>query len=57
VVLAQPRPAAAALVNYGGVLDREPSDPEVARVARRAFQNYGRMLTDFVLLATSASKR
>jgi phosphatidylinositol dimannoside acyltransferase len=40
----------AALVNYAAVLDREPSDPEVARVARRAFQNYGRMLTDFVLL-------
>ena len=40
----------AALVNYAAVLDRKPSDPEVARVARRAFQNYGRMLTDFVLL-------
>jgi lauroyl/myristoyl acyltransferase len=40
----------AALVNYAAALDREPSDPEVARVARRAFQNYGRMLTDFVLL-------
>src|SRR5260370_22735517 len=40
----------AALVNYAAVLDREPSDPEVGRVARRAFQNYGRMLTDFVLL-------
>src|SRR5207244_350563 len=40
----------AALVNYAAVLDREPSDPEVARVARLAFQNYGRMLTDFVLL-------
>src|SRR6266705_4666760 len=42
----------AALVNYAAVLDREPSDPEVARVARRAFQNYGRMLTDFVLLGS-----
>ena len=40
----------AALDNYGAVLDLPPSDPEVARVARRAFQNYGRMLTDFVLL-------
>src|SRR5438105_11610029 len=40
----------AALVNYAAVLDREPSDPEVAHVARRAFQNYGRMLTDFLLL-------
>jgi KDO2-lipid IV(A) lauroyltransferase len=25
-------------------------DPEVARVARRAFENYGRMLADFVLI-------
>jgi len=40
----------AALVNYAAVLDRDPSDPEVSRVAMRAFQNYGRMLTDFVLL-------
>ena len=40
----------AALDNYGAVLDLPPSDPEVARVARRAFQNYGRMLADFVLL-------
>ena len=42
----------AALDNYGAVLGREPSDPEVTRVARRAFQNYGRMLTDFVLLGS-----
>jgi lauroyl/myristoyl acyltransferase len=40
----------AALENYAAVLDREQGDPEVARVARLAFQNYGRMLTDFVLL-------
>lgn len=40
----------AALENYAAVLDREPSDPEVARVARRAFQNYGRVLMDFVLV-------
>lgn len=40
----------AALDNYGAVLGLPPNDPEVARVARRAFQNYGRMLTDFVLL-------
>src|SRR5258706_3132133 len=40
----------AALENYAAAVDREPSDPEVGRVARRAFQNYGRMLTDFVLL-------
>ena len=31
-------------------LDLDPSDPEVARVARRAFQNYGRMLLDFMLI-------
>ena len=40
----------AALENYAAVLDRDASDPEVARVARLAFQNYGQMLTDFVLL-------
>jgi len=39
----------AALDNYAAVLGRSPSDPEVTRVARRAFQNYGRMLMDFVL--------
>src|SRR5437773_11645446 len=39
----------AALVNHAAVLDRGPSDPEVARVARGALQNYGRMLTDFVV--------
>jgi KDO2-lipid IV(A) lauroyltransferase len=40
----------AALDNYAAALGRDRSDPEVARVARRAFQNYGRMLTDFVLI-------
>jgi KDO2-lipid IV(A) lauroyltransferase len=40
----------AALDNYAAVLGRDRLDPEVARVARRAFQNYGRTLTDFVLL-------
>lgn len=40
----------AALDNYAAVLALDPGDPHVARVARRAFQNYGRMLTDFVLL-------
>lgn len=39
-----------ALDNYAAALSRDRDDPEVARVARRAFQNYGRMLTDFVLL-------
>src|SRR5215472_11232417 len=40
----------AALVNYATVLRADPDDPRVAAVARRAFQNYGRMLMDFVLL-------
>jgi lauroyl/myristoyl acyltransferase len=42
----------AALDNYAAALGRERSDPEVARVARRAFQNYGRMLMDFLLLGS-----
>src|SRR5260370_12237108 len=42
----------AALDNYAVVLGRERSDPQVARLARRAFQNYGRMLTDFVLMGS-----
>ena len=39
-----------ALDNYAAALGREPDDTEVARVAKRAFQNYGRMLMDFLLL-------
>jgi KDO2-lipid IV(A) lauroyltransferase len=42
----------AALENYAAALGREPRDPEVSRVARRAFQNYGRMLTDFLLMGS-----
>ncbi len=42
----------AALDNYAAALDRSSSDPEVGRVARRAFQNYGRMLMDFLLIAS-----
>jgi phosphatidylinositol dimannoside acyltransferase len=42
----------ASLDNYAAALGRDPSDPEVARVARGAFQNYGRMLTDFLLLGS-----
>ncbi len=42
----------AALDNYAAALGRDKSDPEVARVARRAFQNYGRMLMDFVLMGS-----
>ena len=42
----------AALDNYAAALGRERSDPEVARIARRAFQNYGRMLMDFLLIGS-----
>jgi phosphatidylinositol dimannoside acyltransferase len=42
----------AALENYAAALGRESSDREVSRVARRAFQNYGRMLTDFLLMGS-----
>ena len=42
----------AALDNYAAALGLEPSDPEVARVARRAFQNYGRMVLDFLLMGS-----
>jgi len=42
----------AALDNYAAALGRDRGDPEVARVARRAFQNYGRMLMDFVLMGS-----
>jgi len=42
----------AALENYGAALGRDRDDPEVTRVARRAFQNYGRMLMDFILLGS-----
>jgi phosphatidylinositol dimannoside acyltransferase len=42
----------AAMDNYAAALDLERSDPRVARVARRAFQNYGRMLLDFLLMGS-----
>jgi lauroyl/myristoyl acyltransferase len=42
----------AALENYAAALGRDRSDPLVARTARRAFQNYGRMLLDFVLIGS-----
>src|SRR6185437_10410082 len=42
----------AALDNYAAALGRAADDPLVARTARRAFQNYGRMLTDFVLMGS-----
>src|SRR5216683_786586 len=42
----------AALDNYAAALGCDRGDPHVARVARRAFQNYGRMLMDFLLLGS-----
>ena len=42
----------AAMDNYASVLGADPGDPRVAQVARRAFQNYGRMLMDFLLLGS-----
>src|SRR5260370_42150350 len=42
----------AALDNYAAALGCDRGDPRVARVARRAFQNYGRMLIDFVLMGS-----
>jgi lauroyl/myristoyl acyltransferase len=42
----------ASLDNYAAALGRDRTDPEVARMARRAFQNYGRMLMDFVLMGS-----
>ena len=42
----------AALDNYAAALGLDPSDPQVARVARRAFQNYGRMVLDFLLMGS-----
>ena len=42
----------AALDNYAAALGRAPDDPLVARTARRAFQNYGRMLMDFLLMGS-----
>ena len=46
----------AALDNYAAALDLEASDPRVARVARQAFQNYGRMLLDFLLMGSLTSE-
>jgi KDO2-lipid IV(A) lauroyltransferase len=42
----------AALDNYAAALGLDRSDPEVSRIARRAFQNYGRMLMDFLLMGS-----
>jgi len=45
----------AALDNYAAVLNLPRQHPDVAAVAKRAFQNYGRMLTDFVLVGDLSS--
>ncbi|HXI94541.1 MAG TPA: hypothetical protein VNG04_00320, partial [Candidatus Acidoferrum sp.] len=42
----------ASLENYAAALGRPVEDPEVAKTARRAFQNYGRMLMDFLLMGS-----
>ncbi|HKC17989.1 MAG TPA: lysophospholipid acyltransferase family protein [Candidatus Dormibacteraeota bacterium] len=42
----------AAMDNYAAALGADPRDPRVGKVARRAFQNYGRMLMDFLLLGS-----
>jgi lauroyl/myristoyl acyltransferase len=44
-----------ALANYGVVLGLPPDHPDVRRVARLAFENYGQMLADFVLLGSLSS--
>jgi lauroyl/myristoyl acyltransferase len=41
-----------AYVNYGAVLGLPEDHPEVRRVVRQAFENYGRMLTDFLLMGS-----
>lgn len=45
----------AALDNYAAAMGLDRRDPAVARVARRAFQNYGRMLMDFLLIGSLSS--
>ena len=49
---ASPGQRRAAHDNYAAVLDSTPDDPAVRRVARRAFENYGVMIADFVRLGT-----
>jgi KDO2-lipid IV(A) lauroyltransferase len=44
----------AALANYAAVLGLQPEDPRVARTARAAFRNYGKMLADFLLIGSLA---
>ncbi len=46
-----------ARANYAAVLGLPEDAPEVKRVTRRAFQNYARMLSDFVLVGRLAPER
>jgi phosphatidylinositol dimannoside acyltransferase len=41
-----------ALNNYAAVLDLPEDDPRVRQVARRAFENYTRMVADFLLMGS-----
>jgi KDO2-lipid IV(A) lauroyltransferase len=41
-----------AWANFAAVLDLPEDDPRVRQVTRRAFANYGRMLTDFLLMGS-----
>lgn len=41
-----------ACANYGAVLGLPEDHPEVRRVAKRAFENYTRMLADFLLMGS-----
>ena len=46
----------AALDNYSAVLGLPRDDPRVARTARAAFRNYGKMLADFLLIGSLAAE-
>jgi KDO2-lipid IV(A) lauroyltransferase len=41
-----------ARANYAAILGLSEEHPEVRRLARRAFENYGRMLADFLLMGS-----
>ncbi len=50
--LLSPAQRRSAVGNYAAVLGLDRDHPDAARVARRAFANYGRMLADFVLMGS-----
>ena len=50
--LLSPAQRRSAVGNYAAVLGLDREHPDAARVARRAFANYGRMLADFVLIGS-----